>query len=413
MQLTGKRRRSQTSAKEDEEIQGTAIKKRGRKKMVIPQKMKLKENQQKKEVDGRKLKKMVIAEKIKLKRKKACGGLQTNTTMKIAAIEDWKNINWCKYLSDALLHSRTSCKPRNKGVYYAEPFPFLLLLYLHLTDCQNQYVNRKIRPICYWNYGKIKSRQNIEKAQGQLGLVTLVEDIDSIQFKDEEDVEFVNEKRKGKQVEKDIDTEENDDIGAENYCLLVESESKTILECRNRIEKTLEHALQKYPDARELCGWFERFVNFEKVLNKNVVESSRTKEKENENETGEEEATSEREFEKVLNENIVESSRRKENENETDEEEGTREREYNNPIFEDNMPKTPNMEDEQNDFLTNEFQGEFADNLMKKKVAIFKLKWWTENNMNDSGVMLMRHMENFKGQGPNNWNSEIEKDQKQ
>ncbi|CAI9292057.1 unnamed protein product [Lactuca saligna] len=295
---------------------------------------------------------------------------------------------------------------------------------------------------------------------------------------------------------------------------------------------------------------------------------------------GEEEATREREFEKVLNENIVESSRRKENENETDEEEGTRESVYNNPIFEDNMPKTPNMEDEQNDFLTNESQGEepyqspymrrtvevrkkleavetrisksifslqkdgkeiifetkdghkveriffktlipsawiypkvidcwsmflndeekrkanttplcfyfptrmltnemldrdtsydkrlekFEESMneaMKnyphlkdlKKVGIvffpilhrkhyymicFNLRkcsvhlidnekttedivdtygmlpynlWWIENNMNDSGVMLMRHMETFKGQGPNNWDSEIEKDQKQ
>ncbi|CAH1422732.1 unnamed protein product [Lactuca virosa] len=50
-----------------------------------------------------------------------------------------------------------------------------------------------------------------------------------------------------------------------------------------------------------------------------------------------------------------------------------------------------------------------ADDLLKKEVAIFKLKWWTENNMNDSGVMLMRHMKTFKGQGPNNWDSEIEK----
>ncbi|CAH1453808.1 unnamed protein product [Lactuca virosa] len=50
---------------------------------------------------------------------------------------------------------------------------------------------------------------------------------------------------------------------------------------------------------------------------------------------------------------------------------------------------------------------------MKKEVVIFKLKWWTENNMNDGEVMLMRHMETFKGQGPNDWDSEIEKDQKQ
>ncbi|CAH1447726.1 unnamed protein product [Lactuca virosa] len=99
------------------------------------------------------------------------------------------------------------------------------ILYLHSTDCQNQYVNRKIRAICYWNYGKINSRKNIEKAQG---------------------------KGKGKQVEKDADTEENDDISVENYFLLIQSEFKTILECRNSIQKTLEHALQKYPDDREL-----------------------------------------------------------------------------------------------------------------------------------------------------------------
>ncbi|CAH1450843.1 unnamed protein product [Lactuca virosa] len=107
-----------------------------------------------------------------------------------------------RYLSDALPHSRTSWKPRNKGIYYAGPLPFLLLLHLHSTDCENQYVNRKIRPICYWNYEKIKSRQNIEKAQGQLGLVTLVEDIDLIQQKDEEDVDFFKEKEKENKLKK-------------------------------------------------------------------------------------------------------------------------------------------------------------------------------------------------------------------
>ncbi|CAH1428323.1 unnamed protein product [Lactuca virosa] len=100
---------------------------------------------------------------------------------------------------------------------------------------------------------------------------------------------LLKKKEKEKQVEKDADTEENDDIGAENYCLLIESEFKTILDCRNRIQKTLRHALQKYPDDRELCGWFERFVNIEKMFNKNIGESSRTREKENENETGEKE----------------------------------------------------------------------------------------------------------------------------
>ncbi|CAH1450844.1 unnamed protein product [Lactuca virosa] len=54
-----------------------------------------------------------------------------------------------------------------------------------------------------------------------------------------------------------------------------------------------------------------------------------------------------------------------------------------------------------------------ADDLLKMEVAIFKLKWLTENNVNNSGVMLMRHMETFKGQWPNNWDSEIKKDQKQ
>ncbi|CAH1443223.1 unnamed protein product [Lactuca virosa] len=442
--------------------------------------------------------------------KKSCGGLQPSITMKIGRIKNWENINWCKYLSDALPHSMTSWKPRNKGVYYAGPLPFLLLLYLHSTDCQNQYVNRKIRPICYWNYGKIKSRQNIEKAQGQLGLVTLVQDNDLIQYKDEEDVDFVKEKGKGKQVEKDADTEENDDIGAENYCLLIESEFENILECRNRIQKTLQHALQKYPDDRELCGWFERFVNIEKVFNKSIGESSRTREKENENETGE------KEFEHHL-------------ETQKGEENATKETKYDSPNFEDNMSNTPNMEAEQKDFLTNESQGEGttnnkeekgneknileekndqgegkekqvykrskrtptkiesyqspymrrtfevrrkleavetrisksifslqkdhnvhltdnekttreivhtyemlpyylfnfmisylidkkhpkADDLMKKEVVIFKLKWWIENNKNDNVVMLMRHMETFKGQGQNNWDSEIEKDQKQ
>ncbi|CAH1451246.1 unnamed protein product [Lactuca virosa] len=160
-----------------------------------------------------------------------------------------------------------------------------------------------------------------------------VPDVDLVQYKYEEEIK---EKGKGKQVEKDPETKENDDIGTENYCLLIESEFKTILECRNRIQKTLEHALQRYPDDRELCGWFERFVNIEKVFNKNIGESSRTREKENENETGEKEFGHDLETEKG-------------------EEEATTEREYDNPNFEDKKPNTPNMEAEQKDYLTNEY----------------------------------------------------------
>ncbi|CAI9272983.1 unnamed protein product [Lactuca saligna] len=135
--------------------------------------------------------------------------------MKMATIEDWKSINWCKYLNNVLPHNRISWNPRNNDIYYAGPLPFLLLLYLHSSDCQNKYISRKIRPICYWNYGKIKSRQNIEKAQRPLGLVILVEDVDLIQYKDEEDVYLIEEKGKGKQVEEYSYSEENDQIGAE------------------------------------------------------------------------------------------------------------------------------------------------------------------------------------------------------
>ncbi|CAH1453807.1 unnamed protein product [Lactuca virosa] len=146
-----------------------------------------------------------------------------------------------------------------------------------------------------------------------------------IKYKDEEDVDFVKEKGKGKgkQVEEDADTEENDDIGA-------------------------EHVLQKYPDYRELYGWFERFVNIEKVFNKSIGESSRTREKEKENETGE------KEFEHHL-------------ETQKGEENAPTETKYDNPNFEDNMPNTPNMETDQKDFLTNESQGEGTTNNKEEK----------------------------------------------
>lgn len=54
-----------------------------------------------------------------------------------------------------------------------------------------------------------------------------------------------------------------------------------------------------------------------------------------------------------------------------------------------------------------------ARQLQSKEIQIFKLKWWTENNPVDSGVMLMRHMECYKGEAPNTWDCEIEKEQKQ
>lgn len=54
-----------------------------------------------------------------------------------------------------------------------------------------------------------------------------------------------------------------------------------------------------------------------------------------------------------------------------------------------------------------------AKQIEQKQVQKFKIKWWTEDNKVDSGVMVMRHMECFKGQAQNVWDCGIEKDQKQ
>lgn len=42
--------------------------------------------------------------------------------------------------------------------------------------------------------------------------MTLVEDVDLIQYKDEEDIDLIEEKGKGKPVEEYLDSEENDHI---------------------------------------------------------------------------------------------------------------------------------------------------------------------------------------------------------
>ncbi|KAL6569822.1 hypothetical protein OROMI_014336 [Orobanche minor] len=185
--------------------------------------------------------------------KTTSGGTEIKAVYKVLKAESMKNINWCKYLLKSLEHHKKIWNPNTS--YYAGPLPFLVLLYVHLSDCDDQYVNRKIRPLHFWNYARLKIRQTNEMNNGQFGLVKLLHKLKKI--KDDEEVErvdLVDQSTKGNE-------DENDDIGEEEYCLLIESEYKSILEGKHRMEQTLAVAIKKYPEDKGLQGWFVKINN--------------------------------------------------------------------------------------------------------------------------------------------------------
>jgi len=99
----------------------------------------------------------------------------------------------------------------------------LQLYYVHATNCEEQYINRKVRPVCFWNYGRLKTRENLEMNKGKFGLVTLAEEEEEdIEDETEDEKEDETEddddqmsKKRGKEKQVQDDAEKEDDIGPE------------------------------------------------------------------------------------------------------------------------------------------------------------------------------------------------------
>lgn len=74
-------------------------------------------------------------------------------------------------------------------------------------------MNREIRPIHYWNYARLKSREQFEINQGRFGNVKLLEDV--MQYSGQEDDRMVEDEEDENENEQDSNQKENEAIGIE------------------------------------------------------------------------------------------------------------------------------------------------------------------------------------------------------
>nr|KAJ0224038.1 hypothetical protein LSAT_V11C200096100 [Lactuca sativa] len=92
---------------------------------------------------------------------------------------------------------------------------WLKLLYVHRTQCvQQQFINRRIRPLHFWNCGRLKIRQTDEIAIGKFGMVKSLDNIEMIEDDEEEYVDLDKEENE-KNEEEFSDSDNNEDIGVE------------------------------------------------------------------------------------------------------------------------------------------------------------------------------------------------------
>ncbi|CAI9283569.1 unnamed protein product [Lactuca saligna] len=101
-------------------------------------------------------------------KKTTSGYIETRSLLKLTKVENKENINWCK----------------------------------------------RIRPLHFWNYGRLKTRQTNEIANGKFGMVQIFENMEKIEDDEEEYVDLDKEESE-KNKEEFLDSYDNDDIGVE------------------------------------------------------------------------------------------------------------------------------------------------------------------------------------------------------
>ncbi|CAI9284803.1 unnamed protein product [Lactuca saligna] len=114
----------------------------------------------------------------------------------------------------------------------------LQLLYVNRTQCvQQQFINRRIVPLHFWNYGRLKTRQTNEIANGNFGMVQILDNMEMLQEDEEEDVDL-DEEDNEKNVEEFSDSDDNEDIGLEKHIGETSKVNENEVQSKKEIEES-------------------------------------------------------------------------------------------------------------------------------------------------------------------------------
>ncbi|CAI9302426.1 unnamed protein product [Lactuca saligna] len=113
---------------------------------------------------------------------------------------------------------------------------------MHRTQCdQQQFINRRIRHLHFWNYGRLKTRQTNEIANGKFGMVQILDNMEMIEHDEEEYIDLDKEENE-KNEEEFSDSDDNEDIGVEHI-----GETSKVNENEVQVEKKIEESEDENP----------------------------------------------------------------------------------------------------------------------------------------------------------------------